>query len=199
MRRRGLGLLVPNDVNAALRATAAHTAPVVPADIAADLRGMGRTYEAFFKSYNGRSIAEPARKRDQAGVIPAGAESFKPFGVISTPGATGVDSTALTLDVPHGWDGFIKLLSHNYTGGGFVQGSGDLTWRILRDGQAVKNFDAIKVEFGTAADPIDLTEPGIPIYSGQLITYIVNHAVTSGLAVAGTNIICSFAGHLFPR
>jgi hypothetical protein len=168
--------------------------------VAADLRGEARTHEAFFKAYNGRSIAEPERRHEAAILSPPpGADSFKPFGVIVTPGATGLDTTVLTLDVPHGWDGVIKSLSHNYTGGGFVDGSGLLIWRILRDGQAVKNFDSISVEFGRPAEPIELAGPGIPVYSGQCITYIVNHALLSGLPVAGSSIICSFGGYFFPR
>jgi len=129
--------------------------------------------------------------------FPDGGQAFDYAGVIGTPAAAGAETVALSFITPYGWDGVVKRLSHNYTGGGFVPGSGDLTWRIRVGGAFVKNYEAITVEFGTTTEP--RPTDGIRVFSGQLVEYIVNHAAASGLAVGGTNIICFLAGWFYPR
>ncbi|MBK8200668.1 MAG: hypothetical protein IPK75_20215 [Acidobacteria bacterium] len=81
-------------------------------------------------------------------VAPPGSQPFDYVGVISTPAAGSTDQLVLSFQVPFGWDGTIKKITNVYTGPGFFEGSGDLIWRIRRDGQFVKNYDSILVTFG---------------------------------------------------
>lgn len=129
-------------------------------------------------------------------VAPPGYESFLTPGVIATPANTGVDNTVLTLTVPNGYYGVLNKLTHYYSSPSLVPGSGDITWRITRDNQAIKNFGAITVEFGREQPwPID----GIPMLPGQVFRYIVNHAAASVLPSAGTFIIVFFGGYFYPQ
>ena len=128
-----------------------------------------------------------------------GQQSFMfPQGVagITTPANNGLDNTVFSFRVPDGYVGVIDALSHNYTGGGLVQGSGDLTWRITIDGRAVKNYDAITVEFGSPQQRLQIS--GIAVEPSQTVAYVVNHAVASGLAAAGTRILCFMGGAFWP-
>jgi len=128
---------------------------------------------------------------------PPGSQSFMIPGVIPTPAADGLDHVIFQATVPDGYYGVINGLSHNYTGPGFVQGSGDLTFRILRNNQAVRNYSNILVEFGTPQQrlPID----GIYLISGETFKYVVSVSTTAIIPVAGTFIIAFFKGYFYPQ
>lgn len=127
---------------------------------------------------------------------PDGAVPFDFAGVLATPAKDGLFHSILSQRVPNGFSGVVRKLSHNYTGGGFVPGSGDLVWRISIDGAAVKNYEALAVEFGSTTVPRECW--GIRLRAGQTITYEVAHAVASGLAVAGTSVISFLSGYFWP-
>ena len=129
--------------------------------------------------------------------LPDGAQPFDFKGIIVTPAKDGAEYNVLSVPVPFGWDGVIKAVSCNYTGGGFVQGSGDLKWRLRSNRGMVKNYDSILFELGSPSIPREVY--GIRLYSGQSIEFGVVHATTSSLATAGTNIICTLAGWFYPR
>ena len=129
-------------------------------------------------------------------VQPSGFVSFDQPGIIATPAANGVENNVITINVPLGFDGVIKKLSNEYTGGGFVEGSGDLIWRIYRNNTPVRNYDNITVQLGGLRSNRDIA--GIRIYSGQQIRFTVTHDPASGLAVAGTSVICFLSGWFYP-
>jgi hypothetical protein len=136
---------------------------------------------------------------------PPGWQSFMQVGVIPTPLNDGLDhivpligsSTNGGLLTPDGFYGIINKVSLNYTGPGFVQGSGDITWRILRDLQAVKNYNAITSEMGTPQQrlPID----GIPMIPGQNFQVVVRIAPAAAIPIAGTFIDVWLGGYFYPR
>ncbi len=128
--------------------------------------------------------------------FPQDAQYFDFPGVIATPALGTNDAVALTFQVPPGWDGVIRLQSWNYTGAGFVQGSGDLTFRVRKGGQFVKNYDSILTEFGTPQQP-RITR--ILIEENQLIEYLVSVAAAAVIPVAGTFINVYSAGWFWPR
>lgn len=120
--------------------------------------------------------------------------SYDEFGLVALPASPSVDATILSMLVPDGYDGVIKTISLNFTGGGFVQGSGDIVWRILIDGQAVRNFSNITTEKGSPEQPRPLSG-GIRVFSGQLVTAVVNHASNVGLSGDAT---AGFGGWFYP-
>ena len=136
---------------------------------------------------------------------PPGWQSFMQNGVIPTPLNDGLDhivpllgsTTNGGLLTPDGFYGVINKVSLNYTGPGFVQGSGDITWRILRDLQAVKNYNQITSEMGTPQQrlPID----GIPMIPGQNFQVTVNIAPAAVIPIAGTFIDVWIGGYFYPR
>lgn len=155
-------------------------------------------------STNGTTTtATPTAKAQVAGWVPEWVQpppKFQPFdyqGVIQTP-ADGVttDQIVLSFVVPVGFSGVIKRLSGNYTGPGFVQGSGNLIWRIIVNGVPVKNYSNILIEFGSIVTP--RTTDGIIISSGQVVQYVVNRPTTV-VASPGTFVICTAAGYYWPQ
>jgi hypothetical protein len=126
-------------------------------------------------------------------IPPVGADPYDETAV-ATIGVVGTTTTILSFLVPYGYDGVIKRFYHNYLGSGYLDGSGDLVWRILADGRPIKNFGNILTQMGNASTPrlID----GIRIFAGQTITYVVLHAANPLLTDACT---ASLAGYFYPR
>src|ERR1017187_5514650 len=121
------------------------------------------------------------------GSVPFDTQDVVPMGIVGT------SLVITTLVVPSGYDGTITAYSWNNTGGGFVQGSGDLQVQILRNGAAIRNYDNILVEKGSIAQPRSISP--LRIYSGQTITMVINH-IANGL-LTGNNIGC-FQGYFYP-
>lgn len=124
---------------------------------------------------------------------PPGFVSFDPQSSIVLPAAAAAETVVLTMDVPQGYDGVIKYISNNLTGGGFVQGSGDIVWRIREDGRPIRNFGNITSEKGSIARPRQVE--GIRIYSAQRITYTVEHVANAALT---GRTVCSLNGYFYP-
>jgi hypothetical protein len=124
---------------------------------------------------------------------PHGAVSFFPKTQVAIP-AVGGTSTILTMQVPNGSDGAIQKFSVNYVGGGFVNGSGDIVWRILANGKAIRNANNIISEMGTQDSPFELSST-IRIYSGQTITVEVNHVANAAL---NQSVLAMLEGWFYP-
>lgn len=124
---------------------------------------------------------------------PQGHIPFLEAGVLAAPGV-GAAGVVLTMPVPSGMDGVINGISNNYVAGGFVSGSGQLVWRILADGRAIRNFNNIIVEFGTLQIP--RVVDGIRVFSDQTITYTIDHIANAAL---GGNVVCTLKGYFYPR
>ena len=108
-------------------------------------------------------------------------------------GAIGTTVTVVSIAVPTGYDGVINAYSWNFTGGGFVQGSGDLVAKVLRNGVPVRNYDKILTEKGSP----QIARPIAPlrIYSNDIISLTVTHV--ANVMLAG-NLIGSFVGWFYP-
>jgi hypothetical protein len=117
-----------------------------------------------------------------------------------TPAAGAAETVTLAFRVPTGLDGVIKRIYNDYTGGGFEEGTTapSIRWRIRRSGQPVKNYENIRVRFGSLQEG-RLVEGGILIFADQLIEFTVEHEALSPLPSAGTRILCGVKGWYWPR
>lgn len=131
--------------------------------------------------------------------MPPNAAPFDFPGILTTPAPGTADSVVLSFTVPTGWDGVVKALANVYTGPGFVEGSGDLIWRLRVNGQYVKNYDSIQTTLGSFEEPRKI-EGGIVLSSGQLVEYLVTVAAAASIPTgAGTQIVCFLRGFFYPR
>lgn len=120
---------------------------------------------------------------------------------IATPPIDTIFHNVINVDnkncilVPTGYDGAINSYGANFTGGGFVDGSGDLVWRISRNGVPIKNFEFILTERGDPNQPIPVNY--IRIYSGDRIQFLINHA--ANVTLNDGFIICDLGGFFYPN
>ena len=126
---------------------------------------------------------------------PSGRVPIDVFGTVAMP-IVGANALILTFPVPEGYDGIIDQYALNYTGAGFVNGSGDLAWRVLADGRPIRNFSNILSQKGSENFPRKISGSGIPISSGQLITIIIDHLANAAL---GASVTASLMGYMYPR
>jgi hypothetical protein len=124
---------------------------------------------------------------------PEGSVPFDEQDGVTLPAVGAGFTIVQRFQVPLGYDGVIKYLSNNFLGGGFVDFSGDIVWQILADNRPIRNFNNIRANKGTTGIPRPVSP--IRIYSGQVITYVVNHV--ANVALAG-QVVCSLTGYLYP-
>lgn len=122
-------------------------------------------------------------------------EGYVPYDFRSKIALPVVGSTVivLTMQVPTGYDGVINGYSWNFTGGGFVEASGDIIVRILRNNAPIRNFDNITVEAGTIQNQRQISP--IRIYSTQIIEITVTHNANGLLA---GDVVGSLVGYFYP-
>jgi hypothetical protein len=150
-------------------------------------------YSVLSKGFLTQQTADPDPTINRKPWIdePEGSVPFDPQAGVAL-GAVGGSQVLITLVVPMGYDGVIKFLSHN-TVFPFNDFSGDLQWQLLVDGRAIRNFDNMLAQKGTIGIPRPISP--IRIYSGQIITYVVNHL--ANVALNG-NVVASLNGYLYP-
>ena len=135
---------------------------------------------------------------------PKQAVTFNPIGVIPLPAAVSGDVTVFTEKVPLGYDGIITGQFNVYIGNGFIEGSGDLVWRVLVYDPSLprylKDCGQILVSLGQV-NKYQTVPGGLLVRSGNAIKYVVNAPNTTGaLPPAGTgSIICGLHGWFWPR
>jgi hypothetical protein len=130
--------------------------------------------------------------------MPPQARRFSQISSIALPNATGTDNLVLSFIVPIGYDGVAVTVVNNYTGQGFVEGSGDLTWRIQLNMRYAKNYGNITTSLGSLTIPTNIGN-SLFMQSGQLVQYFVNRSVASAPDLIGGRIICALLGWWWPR
>lgn len=132
---------------------------------------------------------------------PRNSTRWRPFGSIAIPGVpTGADQLVFSERIPLGYDGILIAVTNTWNGTGFVEASGDITWRIKKDRVFIPFFEAIDTTLGSQTVPFDVVGQGIPLFSGQLLQYYVNFGVGSeGRLNAGGQTICALTGYTWPR
>ena len=125
--------------------------------------------------------------KDRPLVIPVGPE-------------TGLDILVWSERIPLGYDGLLVALTNVWNGTGFVEGSGDITWRVKIDRRFISDYDTILETLGSLAVPFDIVGQGIPLLSNQLVQYFVNFLPGSENRLnAGGMTICAASGYIWPR
>lgn len=130
---------------------------------------------------------------------PAASIPFRKVAGIPTPLAAAGDVVVLDFQVPSGYDGLVAGCFNIYTGPGFLEGGGDIEWRILINKVYAVQLGQILVTLGSRAQayPID---GGIQIQSGQRIRYIVNVPnLSGGILPINSQIVCGLEGLFYAR
>lgn len=129
---------------------------------------------------------------------PPGTEPFDKQAAIPTPVANGVETIVLQFTVPDGFNGVILGYMNIYTNPSFLEGSGQLIWRIRASNQPKWDYGNIQSTRGSVQE-YAVIYGGIVVNSRQPVTYSVIHAVGSPLPPGpGTNILCALKGYWWP-
>jgi hypothetical protein len=123
---------------------------------------------------------------------PDGSSSYDFQNGVALP-AAGAMATVLQFTVPDGNDGVIKWFAWNFTGGGFVQFSGDIVVQLLRNGAAIRNYDHMINERGSLQFPRQISP--IRIFANQVITMTV---LNNSVLLTG-NVVGDLSGYFYPN
>ncbi len=153
------------------------------------------------RQYGGlRAICPGTRYMEPPWVrMPPQGKRFSKISSITLPSNDGADHLVTQFFVPTGYDGCIAGVVNMYTGMGFNEGSGDLTWRIQLNQRYVKDFGAITTTIGSLQTPYSVPTGQILVQSRQLVSYYVNRSVASFGNLNGGRVICALFGWWWPR
>jgi hypothetical protein len=121
------------------------------------------------------------------GFLPKQCVPFNRSSGILTP-ASGADQVVLSFRVPTGMDGLLSGLWMGYSGAGFLQGSGDIIFRVQRNQVFLKDLSNCPFLLGNPKQPVSMTQ-GALLLSGQLVRLIVNVPNLSGLIQVGQSTV----------
>jgi len=111
--------------------------------------------------------------------------------------AIGVESPIFSFQVPRGFNGVMKEIANAIIGGGFIDGSGALVWRILQNNQAVRGKENVVNSLGSVAQPSRIGGGAfIRISENDIITMTVLNVsvVTNAQIIAGR-----LSGWFYPK
>ena len=147
--------------------------------------------------------------------MPSEGRRFRP---ITTPGIpltsfqtagvfNGLDVVILQMPVPLGYDGVISDVVMSFTGQGFDEGSGEITWRLAATylpvgglqtgGRYLRDMGNVTSSIGSLTQPSPVPRGGLRVYSGDLVTMLCSIASTA--TVSNGVIVGSIAGWVWPR
>jgi hypothetical protein len=117
--------------------------------------------------------------------------------------AIGSTVVIVSFQVPAGRNGIVRLVGNNFVGGGWIEGTGDVKWRILVDSATppgASSYNSIVASLGSPANPVSIA--GFRIYENQLLTLVAFNdpaGPNGGVVVAGQRVGGRLAGYLYPR
>lgn len=138
--------------------------------------------------------------------MPKEGRRFKPISTLLVSTAvpfTGLDIPVLSTRVPVGYDGVISDVVCEVTANGatgFVDGSGDITWRLAADGRFLRDQGNLKVTVGSLITPSPVPRGMLKVYSHDLLQFFVNFAIGAEARInPAAFVVCSITGWFWPR
>ena len=125
---------------------------------------------------------------EDALALPPQAQHLRKTTAITTPTTASGDNIVVQVQCPLGYDALLTAVVFSYSGTGFVQGSGDLVFRVRINQHFPKDLGAVPFQWGTPRYPFPL-EQGLVFYSGQVMQGIVNVPNSSGSIQIGASLI----------
>lgn len=132
--------------------------------------------------------------------MPEQGKRFSKPGSVALPPPNGNDTLILQWRVPLGYDGCIASVVFNTDNvTGFVQGSGDLTWRLALNRRFVRDYGNVQFYIGSLQTPYNINSGQIILQSNQLVQIYVNRSVASAGNIDGGRVIGATFGWFWPR
>ena len=140
--------------------------------------------------------------------MPKEGRRFKPISTLLVSDAvpfTGLDVAVMTERVPVGYDGVISDVVCEIVPGpggitGFIEGSGDIAWRLAADTRFLRDMGNLQVTVGSLTTPSPVPRGMLRVYSHDVLTFYVNFAIGAEARISPTaRIVCSITGWYYPR
>jgi hypothetical protein len=131
--------------------------------------------------------------------MPMQGKRFSKIVSIPLPANNGLETLVGSFLVPMGMDGVGVSVIFNYTGQGFAEGSGDLTFRLKLNQHYVKDYGNIQTSIGSLVTPYNVNSGQILLKSDQLVSFWVNASVASAGNLNGGRVIAALFGWYYPR
>jgi hypothetical protein len=132
--------------------------------------------------------------------MPSEGRRYQQIGSILLPAVEGTDFLVTTFQVPVGYDGVIVSIVNMFTGAGFVEGSGDIHYRIQINRRWLKDYGDIQTTMGTVASPCMIYRGGVRLRTQEVVRYWVNlGAGALGRLDPTGRIVCAFFGWFYPQ
>lgn len=140
-------------------------------------------------------------------VMPREGRPFRPVGTLalSQMAFYGVDTPALIEIVPTGYDGVVtevicEISAPTPPGSGFIEGSGDLVWRLSADGRYLRDYGNMTVSHGSMRVQSSALRKGVRVYTDNRVVLSVAVAPAAAAVLnPQSTIICSIQGWYWPR
>jgi hypothetical protein len=129
---------------------------------------------------------------------PQGKRYFK-INSIPLPGVEQTDFLVTSRRVPEGYDSCIVSTVNIYTGIGFLEGSGDIRWRIKRNEVYLKNMGNLTTSIGSLTTPYNINSGQYIAQTGNIVQYFVSLGPGALGNLNGGRIICALFGWDWPR
>lgn len=101
--------------------------------------------------------------------MPPEGERLQKSGSIALPVAELVDTTILDFTMPVGWDGVATNIMMTVTGAGFIEGSGDVIWRLQVGSRWIPDFSNVIFQLNDLRNPHSLVGGYIRLLSLQRV------------------------------
>lgn len=143
------------------------------------------------------SLAYNQRRFDNAAPEKLG-KLFHRTGTMVTPTVLSGENVLVNFIVPTGYWCRIQTLYCTYTGTGFVDGSGDIEWRVQIGSVYARNMGQIGYELGTPACWFPISDY-IVVPSGRRVRMLVQVFDLSGdIQIGSSRVLGGFQGYLIP-
>lgn len=132
-------------------------------------------------------------------MMPAeGREWFEQVSIITPAINPAPGQLVLDFRCPVGYDGIIYGVTNLYLGAGFVQGSGDLIWRVQVGEGWARNMGEMLYSLGAVGQPFPLADQ-IQVRSSQRVRMFVQTVNASGLIQVGVaRMVMGLQGWWYP-
>lgn len=139
--------------------------------------------------------------------MPDSGRRFREIGseLVASITQDGTNQAILQFPVPVGYDGVIDTVVCGVTANGatgFIEGSGDVTWRLAADSisqpRYLRDMGNILYSLGSLTVPIPTPNSNLRVYSGNLVTFYAAIPAVNPLTPTA-NIVCSCSGWFYSR
>ncbi len=131
--------------------------------------------------------------------MPRSGQRYQKNVSVALPAVEGAENLLLTYRVPFGYDGVLITATALFTGTGFIEGSGDITWRFQNNFRYFKDLGEVQITLGDLEFPYSLEGGGYRLYSNDIIRMYVNLGAGSlGRLDPNGRIVVGITGWIYP-